>query len=222
MGEVETVDGLEANTGVVTIPEGEEVVIRRTKTVTVKVPLRVSTCEVKAVVDTGASVTVLSDKVFKAIPATNRPKLREVELSFRVAEENKKMTTMGMADVEITIGDQCFTWPVYIAPIGDDMLLGCDVIDEKDITHVTVNTRSKGAIEIGGSWVKCDIERVKDLTCRVRVSKTVIIAASSEVLINGIPENQEVLETRYSILEPVFEDHRDILPARSLVDPYQT
>ena len=219
MGEVETGDGLKENTGVVTIPEGEEVVIRRTKTVTVKVPLRVNTCEVKAVVDTGASVTVLSDKVFNAIPATYKPQLREVELSLRVAEENKKMTTMGMADVEMTIGDQCFTWPVYIAPIGDDMLLGCDVIDEKDIT---VNTRSKGAIEIGGSWVKCDIERVKDLTCRVRVSETVIIPASSEVLINGIPENQEVLDTRYSILEPVFEDHRDILPARSLVDPYQT
>lgn len=66
---------------------------------------------------------VLSDRVFSSIPAAYRPQLRKDEFYLRVAEENTNMMTMEIANVEITIGDQCFTWPVFIAPIGNEMLL---------------------------------------------------------------------------------------------------
>lgn len=133
------------------VSKRDEIVIRRTKTVTVKVPLEINKCRVKAVVDTRASVTVLSDRVYSSIPAAIKPQLRKDELYLRVAKENTKIMTMGIADVEITIGDKCFTWPVYIAPIGNEMLLGCDIIDEWDIT---VNTWSKGAILMDGKWIQ--------------------------------------------------------------------
>ena len=172
--ESQTVDDaggeLKGDTSELSISQREEIVIRRTKTVTVKVPVEINKCNVKAVVDTGASVTILNAKLYFSIPPADRPSFRKFEIGLRVAEENARMTTLGIADMDITIGNNSFTWPVYIAPIGDEMLLGCDVIDEWDIT---VNTRSKGAIEMNGQWIQCEVDRLTERTCRGTVSNSV-------------------------------------------------
>ena len=39
--------------------------------------------------------------------------------------------------LKILIGEFEFTWPVYVTPIRDDMVLGCDLIDELSITVST-------------------------------------------------------------------------------------
>ena len=159
LGEAGHMDNREKGTAK-SISDEREIVIRRAKTVTVRVPVEINgSCRVNAVVDTGASVTVLADKVFFAIPAANRPHFRREEIDLRVADENTRMSTTGIAKVDMTIGGNCFTWPVYVAPIGDEMLLGCDVIDELDIT---VNTKSKEAIQIAGKWIKCEVNRFRD------------------------------------------------------------
>jgi hypothetical protein len=41
---------------------------------------------------------------------------------------------LGIVEVDIKLGNEKLTRPVYEAPIGDGELLGCDNIDEKDIT----------------------------------------------------------------------------------------
>lgn len=41
------------------------------------------------------------------------------------------------------------------------------------------------------------------------------------MLIEGVPENQQCLDSEYSMLELVFEDQRDILPARALLDSFR-
>lgn len=55
------------------------------------------------------------------------------------------MVTSGVANVDIQIGSLKFEWPIYIAPIGDQLLLGCDVIYDKDIA---INTRR--GLEVSG------------------------------------------------------------------------
>jgi hypothetical protein len=49
-----------------------------------------------------------------------------------------------------------------VAPIGDSVLLGCDIIDEKDIT-----INSKRRLQLGGQWICCETERCTDGVARV-------------------------------------------------------
>jgi hypothetical protein len=41
-----------------------------------------------------------------------------------VAEAGKQMSTIGIVEVDIKLGNEKFTWSVYVAPIGDSVLLG--------------------------------------------------------------------------------------------------
>ncbi|CAC5397868.1 unnamed protein product [Mytilus coruscus] len=103
-----------------------------------------------------------------------------------------------------------------MAPIGDDLLLGCDVIDEKDIT---INT--KRGLEIQGVWIDCDVQKRSDNVARILLKETVTIPPNSEVILEGHGINCETIDTRYGSIEPVIEDERKILVARCLVDPFQ-
>ncbi|CAG2206600.1 unnamed protein product [Mytilus edulis] len=193
----------------------EEIVIDRITAASIKVPMEVSNQKIKAVIDTGAEVTVLNEEIFFRLPKTNRSKLKPALKNLVVAEAGKQMGTKGVAAVTLTLGDSQFVWDVYVAPIGDDLLLGCDVLDEMDIT---VNSR-KG-IQLNGKWIECEVKRKSDLIARVVLDSNFTIPPSSEVILYGCGQNQELLDTRYSMIQPVIEDSRKFMVAQTLVDPF--
>ena len=61
-----------------------------------------------------------------------------------------KMATHGMATMSVELEHKHFTWEMYIAPIGDDFLLVCDMVDELDIT---INSKRGIQIDDNGSTV---------------------------------------------------------------------
>ena len=79
--------------------------------------------------------------------------MTKAEKGLVVAEEDRIMPTDGVAMMPLTIGDIQFEWPVYVAAIVDELLLGCDLLDTKDIT---LNTR-RGLL-IDGSWLSCNVD----------------------------------------------------------------
>ncbi|CAC5373041.1 unnamed protein product [Mytilus coruscus] len=174
-----------------------DVIIDRVRSVTLRAPLSIEGQKVKDVVDTA-----------------KRPSLQEAKRNLVVA--GKRMKTLGVAEVSVEIGPLNFLWSIYVAPIGDDLLLGCDVIDEKDIT---INT--KRGLEIQGVWIDCDVQRRSDNVARILLKETVTIPPNSEVILEGHGVNCETIDTRYGSIEPVIEDERKILVARCLVDPFQ-
>ena len=113
-------------------------------------------------------------------PRTKRPKLTEAKRGLVVAEAGKEMTTCGTIDANFKLGDFEFTWPVYVAPIRDDILLDCDIIDEMDIT---VNT--KRGIQVNDQWVECEIIRSRDTQGSVKVTRAVTVPAASEFIMTG-------------------------------------
>jgi hypothetical protein len=66
------------------------------------------------------------------------------------------------------VDDDTFVWDMYIAPIADDLLLGCDFLDDQS---VTINTRR--GLEIQGKWVECHVNRKQDSVSRVCVDDTI-------------------------------------------------
>ncbi|VDI63695.1 Hypothetical predicted protein [Mytilus galloprovincialis] len=185
-----------------------DVVIDRVRSVTLRAPLSIEGEKVKAVVDTGPEV-VMSESLFFKIPEAKRPSLQESKRNLVVAETGKRMKTLGVAKVSVEIGPLKLLWSIYVAPISDDLLLGCDVIDEKDIT---INT--KRGLEIQGVWIDCDVQRRSNNVPRILSKETVTIPPNSEVILGHLGVNCETIHTRSGSIEPVMEDERKILVTR--------
>ncbi|VDI84093.1 Hypothetical predicted protein [Mytilus galloprovincialis] len=95
----------------------KNIVIDRVRAATITVPLVINKVETKAVIDTGAEVTVLSEELYSKIPKDMRPELKKATRNLVVAEAGKHMTTRGIAQIEMKLGNEIFTWPMYVAPI---------------------------------------------------------------------------------------------------------
>ena len=191
--------------------------IDQVRSATIKVPIHVNGRLTKALLDTGAEVTVLDSHLYFGILEKVRPILKKATRNLIVAEAGKNMETHGIAIMKIKLGSRNFTWEMYVAPISDDVLLGCDVVDEMDIT---INFR-KG-IQLDGQWINCEVERkTDDQVARVVLTENITVPANSEIILSGKSKNPEVIDTRYSVLQPVVEDNRKIMVAQLLVDPFE-
>ena len=171
------------------------IVIDSVTAASITVPVVVNKVETKAVIDTGAEVTVLNEKLYYKIPDGVRPELKTATRNLVVAEAVKHMTTKGVADVELRLGNETFVWPVYIAPIGDNLLLGCDIIDEKDIT-----INSKKGLHLNGEWIGGETNRQSDEVARVITKEPITIPANSEIIIFAKGLNSEDLSSRYTVI----------------------
>ncbi|CAG2252064.1 unnamed protein product [Mytilus edulis] len=104
----------------------------------------ISRIEENIIIDrvTAASIAVQYDQ----IPESKRPKLRRAARNLEVAEAGKNLTTGGITEVEVNLGSEIFKWPVYVAPIEENKLLGCDLIDEMKVARVGEKDTNSGLI----------------------------------------------------------------------------
>ena len=82
-----------------------------------------------------------------------------------VAEEGKRLKTQGVIEANLTIGKLAVKWEVYVAPIRDEVLLRCDIIDAYNIT---INT--KRGIKVAGTWIGSDVVRKSDKIVRLSLN----------------------------------------------------
>ncbi|VDI74768.1 Hypothetical predicted protein [Mytilus galloprovincialis] len=191
--------------------------IDRVRSATIKVPISINGQVTKAVLDTGAEVTVLNSSLYFGIPEEKRPILKKATRNLVVAEAGKSMETHGIAMMNVKLGNHEFSWDMYIAPIGDSILLGCDIVDELDIT-----INSKKGIHVDGKWIECYTERkVDDKIARVVLTENVTVPANSEKILFGGSYNTDAIDTRYTMLKSVVEDNRKIMVTQILVDPFE-
>lgn len=189
-----------------------QIIIERVRAVTIKTPLTVQGIQAKAIVDTGAEVTVLSEQLYNSFPVNLKPRLQKAKRGLIVAEAGREMKTCGIIDVDFEIGEYKFSWPVYVAPIRDEILLGCDLIDEMDITVTT-----KRGIQIKDTWVDCEVIRIHENTGQVKVSRAVTVPASSEFIMTGICDTERESENQTYIFEASEEARTKLLIARSVI-----
>ncbi|VDI05935.1 Hypothetical predicted protein, partial [Mytilus galloprovincialis] len=87
MGSAETISRIEEN-----------VIIDRVTAASIAVPVVINKIVTNTVIDTGAEVTVLSEKLYDQIPESKRPKLRRAARNSEVAEAGKNLTTEGSTE----------------------------------------------------------------------------------------------------------------------------
>lgn len=119
-------------------------------------------------------------------------------------------------EVGMIMGDEEYVLDMSVAPISDDLLLGCDFLDEHD---VTINTRR--GLEVKEKWVDCLVDKKQNKVSIVLVSEATTIPPSSEALILGKTENSQLIETCFLLMEPALGDSPDVLVALCRVDQYK-
>ena len=181
--------------------EGDPIDVDRVRGVTVKVPIRIFGQNVLAVIDTGAEVTVMCERLLKSLPTNECTDLSESRISLIAAESSKTITTSGKLLADIIIGNNHLKWPVYIAPIQDDILLGCDLFDAYDMT-----LSMKSGLLVNGEWIECEIVRSPSKLARIYLSEDTTIPPYTELLTMGKMDKRSFLDHTYGITEPLILD----------------
>ena len=175
----------------------EIIVVNRVHAVSISAPLSVAQLGANAVIDTGAEVTVMSENYFDKLPSKNRPKLRPADRGLVVAEAGRKMTHAGIADVDFEMNGHHYKWPMYIAPIHDDVNF------------------SKGLC-LGGEWIPCQIRRRGNNVHRILLDEAVTIPRGHEIILPGVILSPWT-DGPHALVEPTWPEKEGILIGRSLV-----
>lgn len=101
-----------------------DVVIDRVHAATIRAPVIIESIKMNVVDDTGAECEEII-----GIPADKRPHLRQAQTSLITTEAGRKMTV----EVGMIMSDKEYVLDKSVAPIADDLLLGCDFFDEHDV-----------------------------------------------------------------------------------------
>ena len=130
-----------------------------------------------------------------------------------VADQESRLRADGAVEMELVIGNHKFKWPVYVAQIGDDFLLGSDILDAQDIV-----VSSRRGLQVRGVWVPCEVARrpVHNRRASVVMPHDVDIPPSHETILHVRQSCEQI--TGCAVLEPLFEDNRELMIGRSLVD----
>ena len=185
--------------------------ISQVKTKTVKVPIKVGGVQCSAVVDTGAEVSVLNKDIYEKIPENSRPPLEKPKRRLVVAEAGKEMTVCGMIKINITVGEFTSIWPVYVAPIRDDLLLGWDIIYH----HKFAIDPEKG-FRVKDKWLNLEVNPPKRNVAGIEIKRSITVPANSEFVVSC--QCKDTLEGDY-LFEPVVLSR--VIAAKAMVRPYK-
>ena len=200
--------------------EQAKIIVNRVQAnaVSIRASVTVYGREFKAVVDSGAEVSIMSCEAYRQLPKHPQPTLKNPPLELVVADQTHRLDAAGVAELDFTIEGHVFHWSMYIAPISDSLLLGCDILDAY---NWSVNSRL--GLLIRNLWVPCEVTR-RPLSNRqvvVRAPGAIEVPAEHEVLLTLQVEDLPLWGDRYAVMEPIVEDHRGLLLARCLVDTWQ-
>ena len=81
--------------------------------------------DINARIDSGAEITILSSKIYEKF---NKAPAKVKAVGLQMADKDTVMKGFIIQPLKMKLGNQCFSGRVYVASIGDDMLLGHDLL----------------------------------------------------------------------------------------------
>ncbi len=172
---------------------------------TFSVPNKIEEMSVEALVDCGAEVTIISDRVYSSMKRQPK-KLRDVRLD----TAGRQMSIHGFiaGPFSLTIGESPYKGPLYVAPIEQDMLMGIDILHKGS----AILDMGKGTLTYDDFEIDMNVRSTEGLpqVARVTVSKRRVIPP------NSVIQLQCAMDARLPdyVIEPCFKS--DIFGPRVL------
>ncbi len=163
-------------------------------------------------VDTGCSTTILSSRIFNAIPSSDKPIVQQYNKTLLSADDSPIAVT-GRALVNITIGNKTNRHQCIIADVANDGLLGLDFLKE----HGMILDFANGKITCQGEVIVARSREGINRVCRVTVADTVTIPPSARAIIQG--KATKPLAHGTWLVEPLSHTpgHKPVMTGRTLV-----
>ena len=168
---------------------------------------------IKFLVDTGATLSILHPDKYYSIPDRHRPPLEPYKLKLRMGDGPMR-STLGCAVIPMVFNGQLLPQKMVIADIDALGILGYDFLYEN---AVSINVRD-GSLALNGNHVKCELKSDLPSVFRVTVSETVTIPQNSEMIVQS-KVNHDSFQCAQAIVEPADSrlSEKGILVAKSLV-----
>ena len=147
------------------------------------VPMELHGVNLRFLVDTGAVVTVLSSRVYQALPEALRPPLKQPPEALKLEMANDELLAIdGVVDTKFDIDGRNFEHKMYVAPIAEEGLLGMDFLCANDY-----ELGARYGLKLNGLWVCTETRDSASLiqNARVTLKEDVTVPANSQVILPG-------------------------------------
>ena len=178
--------------------------------VSVYLPLCICETRTRFLVDTGAELTIMSQRLFERIPEEVRPKIVDTGCKMKLEVADKGLVdVIGAADINFETGHQRYIWHVLIAP----GLLGMDFLFAQNF-----ELSIKG-LKLNGQQVATGIEGISLDNVRVSVREDTVIPPNSQLLVSA-KLNVTSLKHTTALFEPIpgKEVNESLVIGKSLVN----
>ena len=163
----------------------------------IKIPVLVQGKQVEGIVDTASEVTIISDKLFDALP--DKPSILK-SITLYTAGRDMSMKGYLLEPTELVIGGLVFQENLYVAPLEDDMLIGLDFMSK----HKAMVDMKQGQICIQDQNVPFVDKKDNSVTAvtktQIRMTRRTDVPPRSVVRIPCYAK--QTLESQNYIIEP--------------------
>ncbi|CAC5368830.1 unnamed protein product [Mytilus coruscus] len=181
------------------------------------IPGKFQGTNVQCLVDTGANVTILNDKIYDSLSDGNKVVLRPTHTNMKLAD-GKPLKVRGIGKMNVEIGRTLLTHDLWVADIDEDIdcIIGFDFMKQNmcciDVAKntMTVNKEEISCAVVNTQGVRC---------CRVAVSETTVIPPGVEQIIPG-----KVIDIGYApdcsmlVASDKFVEKHQLLLAKTVVN----
>ena len=166
--------------------------------------------DVHVTMDTGASSTILSYKVYEQLGEENRPQLQGK--SRLQGADGSTIQVYGNGVFDLQLGSLTFQRSLLVADIQDEVLLGIDILQNSGDGQADI-LLSQGLIRFNGHEVPC-IQRGMQKGITLRCVERCDIPGNSEVIIPVFVQRECEADVEDDL---IFEPSRDLMEKTSLL-----